>query len=181
MKKAVLLLLTICLICCARVINMPPGYELVNDEGVAIFSITAAGDCGVPYFGEIRNIDTGKKYSINLSSADKNNDWFKNANDCARKPESYYGRVAVLALPAGRYEVYQFEGINDSRKVYINQDISIKFRILENTNNYVGNFHFDIVRRDIRIRHKNMSDRDLKVFQRKYVKFSGLKTVMFDE
>jgi hypothetical protein len=181
MKILIIFLISIQLTSCVSVRNVSYDYKLNAGEGLAIFSITASGDCGTPYFGQIRNVNTKKTYSINLSSADKTNDWFKNANDCSNKPNQYYGRVVVLALPAGMYEVYQFEGINEYRKLYIDREISIRFNVVEHTNNYIGNFHFDIVGRKLRFYHKNEAKRDLEVFRNKYINYGNKEVLMFDE
>lgn len=163
---------------CIGMKDISANYTPIDGEGILIISITASGDCGIPYFGEIRNVDTNKKYSINLSSDSSSHDWLRGSNVCPSKKNNYYGRLAVLALPAGTYELYQFEGINNYKKVYLNTDIALQFVVSENLNNYVGNFHFHIEGRELDLYVKDRAKRDFPLFNKKYENLSGYKTIV---
>ena len=144
-----------CLSSCAS-FNAPLDYKLSpsSDYGLAVLSFTANGRVG-NFFLQYRDIATSNGGDITLWT-------FKNPLDW-RSPTR--GRLVVLELPAGSYEIYQWIAPLSAKS---DSSFSIPFRVLRGKATYLGNVHVNIGQGTYEFRVENTAQRDLDVLFRRY-------------
>ncbi|VAW73484.1 hypothetical protein MNBD_GAMMA10-1255, partial [hydrothermal vent metagenome] len=163
--------------CAYPVKNVPTSYQLNNKSALVVVSLTISDECaqgkghGYAYFTEIRETNTRQTYSIAMQGFGNERDWERQESECSTDRDNYYGRLVSIELPVGSYEIYQFEGISGHSKSYGKNEISVKFSVRENSVNYIGNIHFHVAEKEIMYNVKNMFQRDIAYFQKKYPQF----------
>lgn len=167
-KNAFALFLSlVCLAACAMPQrNISSDYQLNDKAGVVLMSLTASGDCGFAYFAVIRRVLDKKEYSVGMQDIGEQRDWEKQGN-CPTQADDYFGKLAVLALPAGEYEFITLEGVSRYRAV-VTEDLGIKFSVAAGKFSYLGNIHFHFRGDVFDYEAKDMRDRDITRFLRKY-------------
>lgn len=156
--------------CAAPYSNIPSNYALNDKSGVILLSLTASGECGYAYFTEIREIDSKKEYSVGMQDLGRERDW-KNNNECPSEPDNYFGKLVALALPVGTYQLYGLEGVSQNRRVYSEREMKIIFTVKPAKINYLGNIHFHVMKKSFIYGVRNMHERDIPLFLKKYKQF----------
>ena len=159
--------------CSVPIANISEQYRLKDNRGVVLLSLTASGECGFVFFTEIRELGSGSAYSIGMQDFGRERDWVKNDSKCPSTPDNYFGKLVVIELPAGEYEIYQLEGLSKYEKIYAERELSIKFTVVPAKVNYLGNLHYHIKKKNFIYGVKNMMQRDIPLLISKYGQFDS--------
>lgn len=163
--------------CTAPIRNIPDSYHLRDNAGVALISLTVSGECGYVYFTTIKNIDTHQEYTVGMQDIGKEMDWHKSNDTCPSTPDNYFGKLVAIELPAGYYQIYQFEGLGTYRRFSSRHELKMQFTVQPGVVNYLGNLHFHVNKKGFLYSLKNMSKRDIPLFLKKYHQFK-LKNII---
>ena len=154
--------------CSSTTGNIPYGYTPGPEKGIIVISLTSSGECGNALFIDIRRLD--KKMDITLGMQDmyEKRDWTRNITNCFIEDQDYSGKLKVIALDAGIYEIYNFQGISSANVFSSSNNFSMKFKVTTKNVIYLGNAHFAIGKNNFKFSIHDMRDRDLDLFERKY-------------
>lgn len=177
---SVVLVTTLCLIilffmvgCAPNIKNISNDYRASSDKGVVILSLTASGECGYAYFLNIRSIDGKTERTIGMQEAFKERDWKrKNTDNCSLDETSYVGRLSVIELPPGTYEIHKISGISRFHSFESADKFTLRFKVNKKSIKYIGNAHFFVTKNTYSFKTQNMQNRDIKLF---YTKYPSLK------
>jgi len=148
--------------------NVPPDYKLGNDKGIVVLSLTTSGECGYALFVDIRSMDKKYKSTIGLQDMLEGRDWNRKTNDCSVDNEDYSGRLNVIALPPGVYEMYKLTGMSRYQSYVSENNFSIQFKVKANSVTYIGNAHFAVKKHTFEFQVSDKRNRDLPMLERKY-------------
>ncbi|MDT3736783.1 MAG: hypothetical protein ROZ00_11195 [Denitratisoma sp.] len=187
---------------CSTLSDLPPGYRLgaTDTEGLAIVSLTLSGrdiaavssfvyrareSAGDKMEQAIRRpyFDSPRQHARSVQNKNAQDSAMTSARLIVKEPASNepldviesgraVGRVAVLRLPAGNYELYDWKlvvpnqyGGNEFRP---NQALAYRFTIEAGRAIYLGNLDLHITERDAyKIVVENKAARDLPLLARK--------------
>jgi|GEM_PF-2796292 len=163
------IIITLSLLGCSTSLgNLPSDYILTPDKGVVVLSLTSSGECGYAIYVDIRSVDEKYQQTIGLQEVLEERDWQRKNPDCSGDQKDYYGKLAVIDLPPGTYEIYQVSGIGRYGGFYSEEDFTIVFNVEGNQVSYVGNAHFHIADKSYAFDTFDMSERDLLLLSQKY-------------
>lgn len=140
--------------------------------GVAVVSFTKTGDAAaferlVWYYKGINGTEgNGIIYALNPNYPDD--------IDIHDYEKGIYieGRLAAVALPAGEYEFYRWEGEGPGMVDKEPAPVSVHFTVKENTYNYIGNIHTDFGKKldidPLKMQVYNRVKRDERIFRKRY-------------
>lgn len=155
--------------CTQAINNVTSDYHENNENGVVIFSLTASGECGYAYFLDIRSVDGKFERTIGMQEAFEERDWKrKDADNCSLDESNYVGRLSVIEMPPGTYEIHKISGVSRYRSFESTDNFSLLFKVRKNSIRYIGNAHFFVTDRNYSFKTENQQDRDIKLFNKKY-------------
>lgn len=155
--------------CSTNIENLPANYSLVPEKGVVVMSLTSSGECGYAIYVDIRRIDEKFEQTIGLQDILDDSDWQRSDPDCSSgDKKDYFGKLAVIDLPEGTYEIYKVSGIGRYGAFTSSDEFTIVFNVEGNKVSYVGNAHFHIGEDDYTFDTFDMSQRDLLIFNKDY-------------
>jgi hypothetical protein len=140
---------------CAH-LNLEPEYTLANKpgKGVLVMSMTYTPDS--PTFTLVyRPVGTTDRDALVSNTIPHPEDWKNPA-----------GRLVVIELPAGQYEIFQWAGnALESRRPF-----SVPFTVSTGKATYIGNVHVEVRRErgTFQVTVTDNSDRDLPLFHGRY-------------
>ena len=179
LQKGVLwLCLCQCVACVAPLANIPSDYRFMRDTGVIVLSLTATGECGFAYFTDIRDMYADASYSIGMQDSGRERDWRKQGTDCPSGPHDFFGKLVVIELPAGTYQMTSFVGMRADKQVCSKQDMRIDFTVVPGKINYLGNIHFHVNKTNFIYGGADERQRDISLFQKKYPQFRQTDIIM---
>jgi hypothetical protein len=147
-RLAALLTVLLLTACAAR--EPAPGERLglSPESGVLVLSLTRTGVRDFPIMVEVRGIDRFLRRVIELPAAGARLDWPAAPGLSPTPADRPTGRLAVVELPPGRYEIYHWWGTSmlygfDSNGYQIYSDrLSLKFTVLPGEVTYAGSLRF---------------------------------------
>lgn len=149
--------------------NIAKDYKLNPDNGVVVLSLTSSGECGYALFVDIRRIDKKDETTIGLQDLMEDRDWQRKNEDCSIEDENdFYGKLSVVALEPGTYEIYSLSGISRYNAFYSDENFSITFKVKANSVTYLGNAHFIVEKKFFSFHTTDKRKRDLSLFQYKH-------------
>jgi len=154
--------------CSLGIENIQKGYALNSTEGVVVLSLTSSGECGWALFVDIQRTDKPNKHTINMQNTFEDRDWKRKSGECPSEKNDYSGTLAILALPPGKYEIFQITGLSNHHTFYSKNDFSVPFDVSENAVTYLGNAHFFIEQYTYILDIFDNQDRDLSLFKRQH-------------
>ena len=165
---------TICVLAltgCAtsNISNIPGDHKGNNEQGIAILSLTASGECGYAYFLDVRSSNGEIEHTIAMQDAFEERDWKRNDwNDCSINEENFIGKLAVIELPPGEYEIHKLTGVSRYHTFDTSDIFALKFKVTKNSIKYIGNAHFYVMKKTYFFKTQNKQDRDINLFHKKY-------------
>ncbi len=167
-KAPFLLLLSLGLVACSSIpSNVPADYQVQagDDKGLVVMSLTYSGTCGFSHF--LRMHAQGRHVGL-LIPFDGHADWTAGDDVCPIAKERYTGRLVVLELPAGRYDIDGYFSLTLKRKFYPDENPPITVTVRAGQAVYVGNFHVHIGDTHYVRLTGEQTNRDLELLQKRY-------------
>lgn len=125
------------------VANVESGYDPAKQKaGLAIMSLTISGYTPGTHWYQIINVDNPQRpVSLATNSDSFGLDW----NPGTKNGKNFVGRIAVIELPDGRYEVRRWVmNVGNSARFASRRPISYRFSVSAGHTVYIGNVHTDI-------------------------------------
>jgi len=148
--------------------NLASGHHPKSAKGIVALSLTTSGLCGFTLSVDLRRVGTKRHETVGFQDTDIKSDWTRKDGDCTPGSKDYAGKLAVIALSPGTYEIYNFSGTSQHTAFSSPKKFSLKFKVTKNRVTYIGNTHFNVGKDTSDFVVLDKRERDLALFKRKY-------------
>jgi hypothetical protein len=90
--------------------DIPPDYMLNNSKGIVVLFLTAPGECDSPLFVDKLGMDKKTKSTIGFQDRLEGRGWNRQTGDCSVNHDDFSGRLKVIELSPGEYEMVKLRG-----------------------------------------------------------------------
>ncbi len=147
--------------------NVGPDYMMAagSDKGLLVMSLTYSGECGFSHFVRMRA--KGKRTTMLIPFEDHSS-WTYDKRECPLPKERFAGRLAVLELPVGEYEIDGYYSLTVRDKYYPDETPPLIVNIQAGKASYLGNIHLHVGDTIYTRVTSEKSDRDMDLLLKQY-------------
>jgi len=136
-----------------------------SEKGLLVMSLTYSGECGFSHFVRMRA--AGKRTTMLVPFEDKP-EWTYDPRECPLPQEHFTGRLAVLELPVGDYEIDGYFSLTVRDKYYPDETPALNVSIQAGKVSYIGNIHLHVGDTIYTRVTSEKTDRDMDLLLKRY-------------